>query len=273
VARYGRPKISLARSAGRTYAVAIVYTGGSETRTSQDVYEENGKRKTNLAVDMPWGDVLVAKIIQHDLYLDCIPVETFVHFGGLNKVADIGHPVRLRVLEEDGDATMLHAYTTEVNLAHVALCRGRRVDCKQIFAEDSLVQSIAQETEKRKGRTNFHRKRVPAVDLPPWATHVLDPQSGLALDSDIAIHSDFQVYSAGRDVQNLRFEGSWARAMPRAGSVSARTSSVNEIFSERRNYMRTRNVTPGLYISSACCLSLSVRAREGSARRRTSTMI
>ena len=157
---------------------------------------------------MPWGDVLIAKIVQHDLYLDCIPVETFVHFGGLNKVAHVGHPVRLRVLKEDGETTMLHAYPTEINLAHVALCSGRRVDCKQIFAEDSPVQSKAQGQRERKGRTNFHRKRVPAVDLPPWATHVLDPQSGLGLDSDIAIRSDFQVCSAGRDVQNLRFEGS-----------------------------------------------------------------
>ncbi len=46
----------------------------------------------------------------------------------------------LRVRKGNGDATMLHAYATEVNLAHVALCRGRRVDSKQIFAEDSLVQ-------------------------------------------------------------------------------------------------------------------------------------
>ena len=89
---------------------------------------------------MPWRDALVAEIVQHDLYLDRIPIETFVYFGGLNKIAHVGHPVGLRVLEEDGNTTMLHADTTEVNLAHVALCRGRRVDSKQIFAENSLVQ-------------------------------------------------------------------------------------------------------------------------------------
>jgi hypothetical protein len=89
---------------------------------------------------MPRRDALVAEIVQHDLYFDRISIETFVYFGGLNKVAHVGHPVRLPVLEEDGNTTMLHANTAEVNLAHVALCRGRRVVCKQIFAEDPPVQ-------------------------------------------------------------------------------------------------------------------------------------
>ena len=141
--------------------------------------------------------------------------------------------MRLRVRERHSDATMLHAYTTEVNLAHVALCRGRCVGSKQIFAKDVPAQ-YEHGTEKGQGRTNFHSKHVRAVHLPPLARRVPDPQSGLALDLGIATHSDFQVCSADRDVQSLRFEESWARAMPHAGSVSARPSSVNEEFCVRR---------------------------------------
>src|SRR6266702_3993596 len=62
-ARYGRPKTSLARSAGRTCAAAIVYTVRSVTGWSGQYSYEGQQRKTSLAVDMPWRDVLVAKIV------------------------------------------------------------------------------------------------------------------------------------------------------------------------------------------------------------------
>lgn len=113
------------------------------------------------------------------------------------------------------------------------------------------------------GRTNFHRRRVPAVRLPPWATSVLDPHWGLALDSGIATRSDFQVCSAGKDAQTLHFEGSWARAMPRAESVSGRPSSVNNTFCERRKLYANAECQPWL-VYFVCLLLLPV---SSSARR------
>ena len=152
--------------------------------------------------------------------------------------------MRLRVLEEDGNTTMLHANTTEVNLAHVTLCSSARcVDCKQIFAERPSSSVASTGKKERKGRTNSRRKRVPAVDLLPSATRVLDPRWGLALDSDIAIRSDLRACSAGRDAQILHFGGSWVQAMPRAESVSARHSSVNETFCEREGSICERGMS------------------------------
>lgn len=49
----------------------------------------NTKRQTNFAIYMSWRNVLGAKIVEHDLYLDSISVEALVHLGGLDEVADI----------------------------------------------------------------------------------------------------------------------------------------------------------------------------------------
>jgi hypothetical protein len=75
-----------------------------------------------------------AKIVKHDLYLDCISIEAFVYLGRLDKVADVGHSMWVGVCETDGDAAVLYTNSAEENLAHVTLCRGRRVGCEQIFA-------------------------------------------------------------------------------------------------------------------------------------------
>jgi len=47
------------------------------------------KRQINLVVYMPWRNVLGAKIVKHDLYLDGVSVEALVHLGGLDEVADV----------------------------------------------------------------------------------------------------------------------------------------------------------------------------------------
>jgi hypothetical protein len=47
------------------------------------------KRQINLAIYMSWRNVLGAKIVEHDLYLDRVSVEALVHLGGLDEVADI----------------------------------------------------------------------------------------------------------------------------------------------------------------------------------------
>jgi len=38
---------------------------------------------------MPWQNVLGAKIVKHDLYLDSISIEALIHLSGLDEVADI----------------------------------------------------------------------------------------------------------------------------------------------------------------------------------------
>jgi len=51
-------------------------------RLRQDVLHD-------LAIYMSWRNVLGAKIVEHDLYLDRVSVEALVHLGGLDEVADI----------------------------------------------------------------------------------------------------------------------------------------------------------------------------------------
>jgi len=78
--------------------------------------------------------VLVAEIVEHDLYLDGISVEALVHLGGLDEVADVRHPMGMGARETDGNAAVLHADSAEGYLTHVALCRRGCIDCEQIFA-------------------------------------------------------------------------------------------------------------------------------------------
>ena len=47
------------------------------------------KRKTNLAIYMSRRNVLVAKIVEHDFYLNSVAVEAFVHLGGLDEVTNV----------------------------------------------------------------------------------------------------------------------------------------------------------------------------------------
>ena len=106
------------------------------------------------------------------------------------------------------------------------------------------------------------------------AKRVLDPSLGRALGLGIASQSDCQVSNVDRDVQTRHFEGSLGLVTPRGELVSAcadlgKPQASAESTNDR---IRTRNKTPGLYTSSACCFSLSVRAQDGSARRSMSIM-
>jgi hypothetical protein len=89
---------------------------------------------TSLAIYLSWRNVPRAKIVKHNLYLDCITIKTFVHLGRLDKIADVRHSVWMGVCETDGDAAVLHANSAEKNLTHVAFCRSGRVNSEEIFA-------------------------------------------------------------------------------------------------------------------------------------------
>lgn len=102
------------------------------------------------------------------------------------------------------------------------------------------------------------------MHLPPWATRVLDPKPGLALDLGIATRSDFPVSSADMDVQTLHFEGWRARAMPRAESVSARPSSVNEVVCEKKERLYANPEGQSWPVYLVCLLPFPV---SSSARR------
>ena len=47
------------------------------------------KRKTNFAIYVSRRNVLVAKIVEHDFYLNSVAVEAFVHLGGLDEVTNV----------------------------------------------------------------------------------------------------------------------------------------------------------------------------------------
>lgn len=44
---------------------------------------------TNLAINIPWRNTVSCQVVQHNVYLDGIPVKTFVYFGRLNEVSDV----------------------------------------------------------------------------------------------------------------------------------------------------------------------------------------
>ena len=46
-------------------------------------------KNTNLAIYMSWRNMLSAKIVEHDFYLDCIAVKALVHLSRLDEVANI----------------------------------------------------------------------------------------------------------------------------------------------------------------------------------------
>jgi hypothetical protein len=83
------------------------------------------------------------------------------------------------------------------------------------------------EKQKGKRQTNFHSNRALEVNPHPWAKRVPDPTLGQALGLGIATRSDFQVYSADRDVQTRRFEGLLALARLLAELVSTHLNLVN----------------------------------------------
>ena len=108
---------------------------------------------TSLAIYLSWRNVLRAKIVEHDLYLDRIAIEALVHLGRLDKVADVGHSVRVGICETDGNTAVLHANSAEENLAHVAFRRGGRVGCEQIFAvEEAQLSGVKRITDEKDGR-------------------------------------------------------------------------------------------------------------------------
>ncbi len=163
---------------------------------------------TNVAVYMPWRNMLGAKVVEHDINLDSVAVEALVHLGGLDEVTNVWHSLWMGTCKTDGNAAMLHANTTKVHLTHVTLWRGRRVSCKQVFAGESRFGFSELMTTGTRGKqhTNFHNKRVLEVNPHPWAKRVPDPTSGRALGLGIAIRSDFQVCSADRDAHTRHFE-------------------------------------------------------------------
>ena len=83
--------------------------------------------------------MLTANIVEHNFYFNSVSVEAFVHLGGLEKVANVGHSVRVSICETDSNAALLHSNTTKVNLAHIALCGIRCFKCEQVFAGESRV--------------------------------------------------------------------------------------------------------------------------------------
>ena len=86
---------------------------------------------------MSWRNVLGAKIVEHDLYLDRIAIEALVHLGRLDEVADVGHSVGVGICKTDGDTAVLHANSAEEDLAHVAFRCSGCVDCEQILAVEA----------------------------------------------------------------------------------------------------------------------------------------
>ena len=114
-----------------------------------DLLRRGGRRQTNtfeyrngetsLAIYLPWRNVLCAKIVEHDLYLDRIAIEALVHLGRLDEVADVGHSVGVGICKTDGDTAVLHANSAEEDLAHVAFRCSGCVDCEQIFAVEAQI--------------------------------------------------------------------------------------------------------------------------------------
>lgn len=54
---------------------------------------------THLLVDMFRGQTLRAHVVQHQVHLHRIAVETLVDFSGLDQVTDVGKAVRLLRLQ------------------------------------------------------------------------------------------------------------------------------------------------------------------------------
>jgi hypothetical protein len=90
--------------------------------------------------------------------------------------------------------------------------------------------------QKGKLHTNFHSNRALEVNPHPWAKRVPDPTLGRALGLGIATRSDFRVYSADRDAQTRRFEGSLALARLLAEMVSTHPNLVSHNLTEEQLY-------------------------------------
>lgn len=71
------------RVAATGYAARSI-NGRSEKRQMLQV-----KRNFHLAIYMSWGNVLGAKIVEHDFYLNGVAVKALVHLRGLDEVANV----------------------------------------------------------------------------------------------------------------------------------------------------------------------------------------